>query len=87
MGSGGFPRTGSGARFCREWVLPRRPGRDVLGRRTFVVPPRRRLLRRVRRVERAEDARAHLGREPPGRFAGSSDRRKDLSRAAEMRYM
>ena len=59
--------TGIGGRIGGGWVLSRRPRWDVLRRRAFIVPPRRGLLslmRRHRRIERAQDARAHLGREP-----------------------
>ena len=53
-----------------------RPTWDVRGRRhqAFVVPPRRRLLRRVRRhrrIERAQDARTHLGWEPSVQHHGA----------------
>ena len=68
VGSGSFPSTGIGGCIGGGWVLSRRPSWDVLRGQTFVVPPRRRLLRRMRRhrrIERTQDARAHLRREPP----------------------
>ena len=71
---GSFPSTGIGGRAGGGGVLSRRPSWDVLRRQAFVVPPRRRLLRRVRRhrrIERAQDARAHLGREPPVQHYGT----------------
>ena len=70
VGSGSFPSTGIGG----GDVLSRRPTWDVLRRRTFVVPPRRWLLRRMgghRRIERAQDACTHLGREPPVEHHGA----------------
>ena len=54
--------------------LSRRPTWDVLRCRVFIVPPRRRLLlfvRGHRGIERAEDARAHVGREPPVQHHGA----------------
>ena len=74
VGSGSFPSTGIGGRTGRGGVLSRRPRWDVLRRQTFVVPPSRRLLRRMgghRRIERAQDARAHLGRESPVQHHGA----------------
>ena len=63
-----FPIPGVDCCIGRGRIPDGRPTWDVLRRRTFGVPPRRRLLRRMRRhrrIERAEDARPHLGREPP----------------------
>ena len=74
VGSGSFPSTGIGDRIGGGGVLSRRPTWDVLRRQPFVVPPRRRLLRRMRRhrrIERAQDARTHLGREPPVQHHGA----------------
>ena len=68
VGSGSFPSTGIAGRIGGGCVSSRRPRWDVLRCQAFVVPPRRGLLRRMRhhrRIERAQDARAHLGREPP----------------------
>ena len=74
MGSGSFPSTGIYRCISGGCVLSRRPRWDVLRHQTFVVPPRRRLLRRVRghrRIERAQDARTHLRREPPVQHYGT----------------
>ena len=74
MGSGSFPSTGIGRRIGGGGVLSRRPRWDVLRSGAFIVPPRRRLLRRMRghrRIERTEDARTHLGREPPVQHHGA----------------
>ena len=64
---GGLPSTGPVHSTGGVSGLSRRPTWDVLRRHAFVVPPRRRLLlfvRGHRRIERTEDACAHLGREP-----------------------
>ena len=61
-----FPSPGIIRRIVGGCVLSKRPSRDVLRRQAFVVPPRRWLLlrmRRHRRIERAQDASAHLGQE------------------------
>ena len=65
VGSGSFPSTGIYRCIGGGRVLSRRPRWDVLRCQAFVVPPHRRLLRRVRRhrrIERAQDASTHLGR-------------------------
>ena len=74
VGSGSFPSSRIDGRIGGGCVLSRRPSWEVLRRQTFVVPPRRGLLRRVRRhrrIERAEDADTHLGREPPVQHHGA----------------
>ena len=71
---GGFTNTGSGRGTGGGCALSRRPTWDVLRRHALVVPPGRRLLRRMRghrRIERTQDARAHLGREPPVQHHGA----------------
>ena len=74
MGNGSFPSSGIGGRIGGGGVLSRRPRWDVLWSGALVVPTRRRLLlrmRRHRRIERAQDARTHLGREPPVQYHGT----------------
>ena len=78
VSSDSFRSPGSSPGICDRigggCVLPRRPTWDVLRRQVLVVPPRRGLLlrmRRHRRIERAQDARTHLGREPPVRHHGA----------------
>ena len=73
-GSDSFPSTGIGGRIGGGCVLSRRPSWDVVRRQPFVVPPRRRLFFRMRghrRIERAQDACTHLGREPPVQHHGA----------------
>ena len=72
--SGLFPSTGIDDRIGAGCVLSRRPRWDVLRSGAFIVPPRSRLLlrmRRHRRIERAQDARTHLGRESPVQHHGA----------------
>ena len=74
VGSGSFPSTGIGGCIGGGCILSRRPSWDVLRCGAFVVPPRRRLffrMRRHRRIERAQDACTHLGREPPVQHHGA----------------
>ena len=74
VGSGSFPSTGIDDRIGAGCVLSRRPRWDVLRSGAFIVPPRRRLLLRMgrhRRIERAQDARTHLGRKPPVQHHGA----------------
>ena len=71
---GAVAHIGHGPRTGRGRPRPRRPTWDVLRRAAFIVPPRRGLLLRMRghrRIERTEDARAHLGREPPVQHHGA----------------
>ena len=63
-----FPSLGVGRCISGRRILDGRPTWDVHRSGALVVPSRRRLLRRMRRhrrIERAQDARTHLGREPP----------------------
>ena len=74
VGSGSFPSTGIGGCIAGVCVLSRRPTWDVLRCQAFVVPPRRGLFRRMdghRGIERAQDARTHLWREPPVQHHGA----------------
>ena len=69
-----FPSPGIDRCIGERRTLDGRPTWDLLRRRPFVILSRRRLLRRMglhRRIERAEDARAHLGREPPVQHHGA----------------
>ena len=71
---GSFPSPGIVRRIVGGCVLSKRPRWDVLRHQTFVVPPRRWLLlrmRRHRRIECGEDARTHLGRKPPVQHYGA----------------